>query len=98
VNNNKNLVKNKIGRLKSVFPNPASDHLTIQFDLNESANVQFKLFNNLGQEILTGKRSHFDKGLQETSLSLYAVEKGMYILQMVADQMIQDGKKVSVIK
>jgi len=96
--NSWNLLNNKIGKLISVFPNPASDHLTIQFELNESANAQFKLFNSLGQEILSGKRSTYDKGLYEAALSLDAVPEGIYIIQMVADQRVQDGKKVSVIK
>lgn len=97
MNNNKILNK-KIGRIKSVFPNPAKDLSTIQFELHETAIVQFVLFNSIGQEILSGIQSNFEKGLHEITISLDAVHEGVYILQMIADHKIQDGTKLSLTK
>lgn len=65
----------------SLFPNPAKDAATVNFTLNDAANVTATLYNALGGTVRTislGKVS----GEQQLNLDLGNLAAGMYMLQL----------------
>jgi len=57
----------------TVFPNPASDYITVKGDIKQSNH--YKIINVLGQEINRGK-------LVTNKIAIHELSKGMYFLEM----------------
>ncbi len=82
----------------SVFPNPASSYLTVNYNLESAARVSFELQSTLGQSVMnfaefsqnrsTGKYSHI--------LPLQNIASGMYLLKTTIDDEVF-LKKVNVV-
>jgi hypothetical protein len=68
-----------------IYPNPTSSDLTIQFDLERSADVLLELFDPLGRRILLRNESGLPKGTNEIILSrpiMKTVTSGTYYLKV----------------
>lgn len=72
-----------------VFPNPASDQVTIDIDHNLPGNYSFRLFDLNGQRVLDNKPT---SNLEEVSIQ--SLSPGLYIIQVIYenDQIVGYGK------
>ena len=69
------------------FPNPASDALTLRFDLNENDNVAIQIFDYQGVMLKNIDHQVFQKGQNEKTLNISNLPKGMYIVKIVSDKL-----------
>lgn len=66
----------------NVFPNPASDLVTVEFDLVDGKDVQVEMKDVLGRLIKTGERSYLQAGHHAVSMPLADVAKGIYFISV----------------
>jgi hypothetical protein len=76
----------------SIFPNPTSDYINIQFDLPESIDLEWILMNNLGQTILKEKFENTSYGKEIIDCSNLA--SGVYFLSFYSDQFVGSQRVV----
>lgn len=69
-----------------VFPNPASQNITISFNLEHKTNVKLSIFNLLGQEQLILLNKERLPGEQEVSFNVSELNKGIYIVKLISDK------------
>jgi hypothetical protein len=68
-----------VGQL-DVFPNPADGDITINYQLNTNAQVNFKLMDYLGREVLTVKSGERTQGANNEKLNIANLASGIYLL------------------
>jgi hypothetical protein len=69
----------ELGLLK-VYPNPASEQITISLVLNKNSNITIRLMNTLGQTIFSSQENNvqqLQKNIETTNLS-----RGIYFLEL----------------
>lgn len=64
-----------------LFPNPTNGHVTLLFDFENTDNIQIKLFNLMGQLILTDEVKH-KSGKTFYEMDLSTLSHGMYIINV----------------
>ena len=65
----------------TVYPNPATDQVTIDFSLTESANVTVRLMDMAGKTLRQGVYGG-DQGANRINFGLADVAKGIYLLEI----------------
>jgi len=73
-----------------VYPNPASDKVTITNNDNFAKEIAVSIFNITGQQIMSDKF----KNLNKIELDISKVEKGIYFLKIQMDNQIDDHKLI----
>ncbi len=76
-----------------IFPNPATDHITISFpDVTHTGQREIIIFNSLGMEV---KRISLIKGDEETRVNISELPAGIYfVVMMERGKRIGEGKMV----
>lgn len=64
-----------------LFPNPTNGHVTLLFDFSTNDNIQIKLFNLMGQLIMTDELKN-KTGKTSYDMNLSALSHGMYIISV----------------
>ena len=62
-------------------PNPASDFVDVNFDLEKTANLEVKIFNTVGQTVLSQKINSILRGVEKLAIS--DLKSGIYIVEIV---------------
>lgn len=72
----------------NIFPNPVKDIINIQYELNNEAPANFKIYNNIGQVILNQSNTEEEKGTHQFSLSVkdLGMTKGIYFMEMIVNE------------
>lgn len=73
----------------SVYPNPAQELLTINWKENQLIDVEYRLVNTVGQEVLSGTIT-----TDQTVLSVQDLPAGVYHLQVMQAQQFQFVEKI----
>ncbi len=73
------------------FPNPAAIGTTIRFWIDAAAEVELKIFNSYGQQVLAKQQKHTKGGLKNMVIDLTNLLPGFYSFIMVT----ADGQKSS---
>jgi Secretion system C-terminal sorting domain/Copper type II ascorbate-dependent monooxygenase, C-terminal domain len=69
------------------FPNPASDALTLRFDLKESDNLGIQIFDYQGVMLKNFNNQLFQKGQNEKVLSVSDLPQGAYIVKLTSEKL-----------
>jgi hypothetical protein len=77
----------------SVYPNPASSNMNIQFELTNGAGVELKVFNLMGEQVRSMDLGYLTRGQHSVSLDNDNLSSGLYIMQMVIDNMASGSTK-----
>ncbi len=75
---NKNLLLEKL----TLFPNPASDFITLDYTLAESASLGLSVFNLNGAMVADESVGLMSKGMHQTTVSLPELPGGIYFLRL----------------
>lgn len=75
------LQENEATAQVSVFPVPANDQVTVQFNLAKSAEVSFRIFNTTGQLVQEVAASTLESGEQEFVIDTKTLLNGVYFLE-----------------
>ncbi len=65
----------------SVFPNPSDGNIMVSFTLLRQDNVEFKVFDILGNNILTTITKEYPAGEQSESLNCFMLSTGIYVVR-----------------
>jgi hypothetical protein len=68
-----------------VFPNPASDALNLNFNLQQNQNVDIRLVNVTGEAVYTGQLSNVS-GTVSHRIDVSNLAKGIYILNLTSSE------------
>jgi hypothetical protein len=79
----------------SVYPNPATDQVHLDFSLPERGRVKFDLYSGNGQLIKTISNSVFESGNQSTSFDLNNTSSGIYWIKLTTKK---DSQTLKIIK
>ena len=71
------------------FPNPFNPSTVIRYGLPAASDVTIRIYNVLGQEVMTAFRGHQQAGVHEFLLNASALRSGLYIYRVTyGDQSI----------
>ena len=75
------------GRQSAVesFPNPFSTSTTIEYEIKEAGPVSLKIFNNIGQEVITLVNEHQSKGTHQVKWNADGMPAGIYCCRLTTD-------------
>ncbi|NQY30656.1 MAG: T9SS type A sorting domain-containing protein [Flavobacteriaceae bacterium] len=90
VNNNNNNNNNNITR---IYPNPATDKITIEFNDSSMVNQEISIYNLVGQKVNTLLSS---KSQNKQVIDLSKLPSGIYFIQFVNKQQQMVTKKISI--
>jgi hypothetical protein len=88
----------KSTKFTTIYPNPASERTTIDFYLDNTANVSIEVYNVTGQKVFTIAQQNLNAGFNYTVLPLDEFSNGMYIIKLVQNDVTVDLRKLSVTK
>lgn len=74
----------------SVFPNPATDHINVSYQLNKPALVSLVILDLSGKKVVDIQNEIVDKGIQNLQANIANLRAGMYLLNLNVD-----GKQTS---
>src|SRR5258706_1318459 len=68
----------------SLFPNPASNQITLTCTLNEAQKINYEIFNLLGENILSRKDIVLNKDFASTAIDTKTLPAGFYYLKIIS--------------
>jgi hypothetical protein len=78
----------------SVYPNPVSDRVFVDFDLKNESDVQIQVLNTSGQVVINEQKGRMDKGFQQANLDVKNLNTGLYFLRLTENDVISTKKFV----
>ncbi|WP_297088157.1 cadherin-like beta sandwich domain-containing protein [uncultured Draconibacterium sp.] len=75
-----------------LYPNPAKDHATVRFTLEDMNEVSLSLYNMMGQQIEISTPQVFTNGTHEIQMRTDALNDGMYIYVLQVGTDLHKGK------
>ncbi|MEO8087805.1 MAG: T9SS type A sorting domain-containing protein, partial [Bacteroidota bacterium] len=71
----------------NVFPNPATDIINIQYELDENSNASFNVFNSIGQVVVNKIIANDEQGIHQVSLSVTELNmsRGIYFVELLVN-------------
>ena len=76
------------------YPNPFNPSTTIQFELPHASDVSFKVYNVLGQEVLTLVEEEKPAGVYNVQFSAENLASGMYVYRLQAGDFVSTKKLI----
>jgi len=81
----------------NVYPNPVNDgEITIGYQLNDDASVQFKIMDYTGREIIVLKKENKDAGTYTENVDISALAKGIYLVMATINGQVQAIKIIKM--
>ena len=66
----------------NMYPNPVSSQATLSFDLKESCNVSYQVFDMTGRMVMNQNMGRMSEGEQQISINAENLSSGSYILRL----------------
>jgi len=80
--------------LSQNYPNPFNPSTTINFSLPQSGNVTLKIFNPLGEEVITLTDGYIEAGIYTFNFNGEGLPSGIYIYQLSTPEKTQTMKMI----
>ncbi|HYV90827.1 MAG TPA: LamG-like jellyroll fold domain-containing protein [Chitinophagales bacterium] len=74
-----------------IYPNPATNHVRIQFTLTASSHIIIKVCDISGKEITMLLDGDMEQGQHAVLLNTTQFSKGMYVVKMISPAVLRDG-------
>ena len=68
------------------YPNPFNPSTTISFAVPKSGNVTLKIYNTLGEEVVTLADGYMEAGIQTVNFNAKDLSSGLYIYRLTAGE------------
>ncbi len=75
-------------RIDRIFPVPATDQVNFEITVNQASNIQFEIFDMLGQMVYANK-AEYNNGVYVITVDISSFSTGTYIVKML------DGETIS---
>ena len=82
--------------LQQNYPNPFNPNTTIRFNIKNDSHVYLKIFNMIGEEIVTLVDEYKPAGSYESSFDAGALTSGVYLYQIRSGSNIQTRKMILI--
>ncbi|MGZ4056362.1 MAG: T9SS type A sorting domain-containing protein [Bacteroidia bacterium] len=69
----------------NIYPNPATNQITLEFDLTETKNTTIEVKNVLGQTVKSISNIAFQKGTNKIEIDISDFTNGIYFLQLISE-------------
>jgi hypothetical protein len=79
------------------YPNPSSDHITLDYSLVSPKNVSFHIYSNQGSEVLSIAAGNQNNGKHSLQIDTKSLSPGIYIVHFECDSEILT-RKISVMR
>jgi hypothetical protein len=79
------------------YPNPFNPETIIKFDLPEPGNVELKLFNTLGEEVMVILNEQLQAGTHRVNLNAGSLPSGVYVYKLITNS-LQFSNKMILLK
>jgi len=89
-----NPIKNPESEI-TVYPNPTSQNITVEMELKEAGNVEFSLYDLLGQSVYSDAVKEELRSVSK-QISLSGLSEGTYILKIVAGNAVYHQKIIKL--
>jgi endonuclease I len=76
--------------VKSIYPNPADEWITINWQAQNTENIRISLLNITGQRIISGQRSV--NGSQSIRLNVEELPAGLYVVELAGENEVVRSK------
>jgi hypothetical protein len=80
----------------SISPNPASENVTISFNLPKESNIQLTLYDAAGKEFKTIARSRLTEGKHQFSVNTTSFSPGVCVCKLTTDNTVYSKKMMVV--
>ena len=88
---------NSVSRLGlSLYPNPASESANVIFENKSKRNIEVKLFNILGSEVLSVNFEKVEEGFQSFNIDLSFVDQGVYFISVNSEGVLLESTKMII--
>ena len=77
-----------------IFPNPASDEISVVFNLEEQADAQFVMYDMVGNRTMLVSSKNFSAGTHREELNVEQVPSGIYQLAIKTDKSVISRKVI----
>ena len=81
-------------KLEQNYPNPFNPSTVIKFAVPEKSNVVIKIYDILGNEIITLVNEEMDAGWYEKSFNANGISSGVYLFRMEAENYVNTKKMI----
>lgn len=78
----------------AVYPNPATDNITISYNLDEASDVQLRVYNVLGEIVKSQFMSNVEAGVHNYSVNLDDMPMGIYLFSLNTKQGLKTARVV----
>lgn len=78
----------------AVYPNPATDNITISYNLDEASDVQLRIYNVLGEVVKSQFISNVEVGVHNYSVNLDDIPMGIYLFSLNTKQGLKTARIV----
>jgi len=66
-----------------IYPNPAISNITVEVNFNNTKKANLKIYNSLGQEVISNKITHIIPGINKIELNIENLPSGIYFAQIL---------------
>jgi hypothetical protein len=66
----------------NVFPNPATDHVNVTFNLEKAGDAEILLIDELGRIIQTERKRNLSAGTNQAELNIAHLASGVYYVRL----------------
>ena len=82
----------------NLFPSPAQNNITIDFNLTENKKTEAKIFNSIGEQVLNQLQEEGVQGSNKMSFDITTLPNGIYFAQILLEGNIAATKRFVVAK
>ncbi|OHB74594.1 MAG: hypothetical protein A2W17_04750 [Planctomycetes bacterium RBG_16_41_13] len=81
----------------NIYPNPANQQITVEFNSQGSEDIYITAYNNLGQQVFTEKEKSRNPGIKKKNINVNGWSEGMYFIQVKEGSKIISGKLIKIL-
>ncbi len=67
------------------FPNPATDVVNLNFDLERSSQVSIDIYNLVGAQVYSSALGNKAAGMHSNTINIEGLKEGMYLLRITTN-------------
>ncbi len=82
----------------AVYPNPASDYLTVSFMMNRKAAIGYSVMDMTGREVLKADAGNYHSGMNVLKINTAALSVGVYSIMLTVDGDQKFSARFSIVK
>ena len=72
--------------VENIYPNPSDGYITIEFSESAPMEVELRLYNNTGTQVIFKKKLDFSDNVFSKEIDLSAIDKGVYFIEISSNE------------